>query len=129
MNYFSFKNFSFTFFMTRDNLTLHSVPPPGSGAVLAAVLNIMQQVLSPCPPLSLSSFVLFPCTPFLLFVRHCTCPCCPQHHAADLSFLLCITECECNDRRSVIDHKCFSRLISDAIVEARRRSPVLSSPS
>ena len=27
----------------RDNLTLHSVPPPGSGAVLAAVLNIMQQ--------------------------------------------------------------------------------------
>lgn len=29
--------------MRRDNLTLHSVPPPGSGAVLAAVLNIMQQ--------------------------------------------------------------------------------------
>ena len=32
------------FSITRDNLTLHSVPPPGSGAVLAAVLNIMQQV-------------------------------------------------------------------------------------
>jgi len=30
--------------LARDNLTLHSVPPPGSGAVLAAVLNIMQQM-------------------------------------------------------------------------------------
>ena len=28
----------------RSGLTLHSAPPPGSGAVLAAVLNIMQQL-------------------------------------------------------------------------------------
>ena len=44
----------------RDNLTLHSVPPPGSGAVLAAALNIMQQVwfLPSLSTLSLSSACL-----------------------------------------------------------------------
>ena len=42
----------FIVFCTRDNLTLHSVPPPGSGAVLAAVLNIMQQVSCLLYPLS-----------------------------------------------------------------------------
>ena len=46
------------FSITRDNLTLHSVPPPGSGAVLTAVLNIMQQV-------SLSFFSIHP-SPFSL---------------------------------------------------------------
>jgi hypothetical protein len=28
--------------LTASNLTMYSVPPPGSGAVLAAILNIFQ---------------------------------------------------------------------------------------
>jgi gamma-glutamyltranspeptidase len=28
--------------LTASNLTMYSVPPPGSGAVLAAILNIIQ---------------------------------------------------------------------------------------
>jgi gamma-glutamyltranspeptidase/glutathione hydrolase/leukotriene-C4 hydrolase len=28
--------------LTANNLTMYSVPPPGSGAVLAAILNIIQ---------------------------------------------------------------------------------------
>jgi gamma-glutamyltranspeptidase len=31
-----------TLHLTASNLTMYSVPPPGSGAVLAAILNIIQ---------------------------------------------------------------------------------------
>ena len=28
--------------LTNDNLTLHTMPPPGSGAILAQILNVLQ---------------------------------------------------------------------------------------
>jgi hypothetical protein len=38
----TFRYVKVTLHLTASNLTLHSVPPPGSGAVLAAILNIIQ---------------------------------------------------------------------------------------